>query len=206
MLSFCPGITRDTPHALALQTKALAIAAGKAAEERKQCIEGVQWVNRTRLWFEKNRAQAADVLRHLDTDGDGILSGEQFSEGMKRMNIVLDEEELETLVLSVDFESDDKINYCEPPQLFKCYGGSLQELVNSGLERVMMNHRQDIAEIEEAHAAQVAEINVGTAAPPGEDGGDDEGDGDGGGGDGGDDDDGGGDSGGAESPAPEGGE
>jgi len=33
-------------------------------------------------------------------------------------------------------QSDNKIRYCEPPQLLKCYGGSLQELVNNGLERV----------------------------------------------------------------------
>jgi len=159
-----------------LVTKALALADAKAAEKRKQIIEGVQWVNRTRLWFEKHRAQTYDTLRQLDSDADGILSGEQFAEGMKRMNITLDEEELETLVLSVDFESDDRIKYCEPPQLFKCYGGSLQELINSGLERVMMNHRQDIAEIEDEHDAEIAEIKAASGAPPpgeGEGGGDD---------------------------------
>jgi len=126
----------------------------KAADERKLTIVGVQWVNATRKWFEKNRAQTFDLLRNLDTDADGILSGEQFAEGLKKMQIALDEEELETLVVAVDFESDNKIRYCEPPQLLKCYGGSLQELVNNGLERVMLNHRQDIAEIEERRVEQ----------------------------------------------------
>lgn len=166
-------------------TKALALADSKAAEKRKQSIEGVQWVNRTRLWFEKHRAQTFDVLRQLDSDKDGILSSEEFAEGMKKMDITLDEEELETLVLSVDFESDDKIKYCEPPQLFKCYGGSLQELINSGLERVMMNHRQDIAEIEDEHDAEIAEIKAASGAPaPAEDGGEGGEGGDDGGGDG----------------------
>jgi hypothetical protein len=35
------------------------LATTKAAEERKLCIEGVQWVNRTRTWFEKNRVRDA---------------------------------------------------------------------------------------------------------------------------------------------------
>ena len=94
------------------------------------------------------------------------MNSEQLTEGLKQMGIPLDEEELETLVFSVDFDGDDKIRYCEPPQLLRCYGGSLQEMVNTGLERVMINHRQDIAEIEEQHATKVAAIKLGADKPP----------------------------------------
>ena len=59
----------------------------QAADERKLTIVGVQWVNATRKWFEKNRAQTFDLLRNLDTDADGILSGEQFAEGLKKMQV-----------------------------------------------------------------------------------------------------------------------
>ena len=38
-------------------------------------------------------------------------------------------------------QGKDEIDYCRKPQLLRCYGGGLHELVQRGVERVMMNHR-----------------------------------------------------------------
>ena len=54
------------------QVKAELEANAKAAKERAECINGVQWVERFRLWFQQNRSAIFDELRKHDMDG---LSG-----------------------------------------------------------------------------------------------------------------------------------
>jgi hypothetical protein len=50
------------------QVKAELEANAKAARERTECIAGVQWVERFRVWFQHNRSQTFDVLRLFDAD------------------------------------------------------------------------------------------------------------------------------------------
>ena len=47
----------------------------------------------------------------------------------------LDDDALELLAMSVDFESDDRVNYCLPDFPLRCYGGSVQELMSRGCAR-----------------------------------------------------------------------
>jgi len=61
---------------------------------------------------------------------------------LSQMKAPLTENELDMLVLAIDFKGSGKIEYCLLPKVLKCYGGGLQEMINSGLERVMGNHRQ----------------------------------------------------------------
>ena len=48
---------------------------------------------------------------------------------------------------SIDFKDDQRIPYTMEAHKLRCYGGGMQELVDRALERVMVNHRQDLAEV-----------------------------------------------------------
>ena len=68
-------------------------ASASASKEREGEGERYRCINASSIWETPN-----DVITQLDSDADGVLTGEQFAEGMKKMNITLDEEELETPV------------------------------------------------------------------------------------------------------------
>ena len=51
-----------------VQLKAELEANTKAARERAECIAGVQWVERFRIWFQHNRSGVFDILRLFDQD------------------------------------------------------------------------------------------------------------------------------------------
>lgn len=143
-------------------SKAVAEADAAAVQERKECVEGVRWVDGLCNWFEKNRAPMFDVLRKLDAGGNGVISTTVFAAGLRQIRAPLNPGDVDRLTEALDFEGKDKIDYCRKPQLLRCYGGGLHELVQRGVERVMMNHRQDLQEIEDLHAERVAKI---TAVP-----------------------------------------
>jgi hypothetical protein len=88
--------------------------------------------------------------------------------------------------MAVDLQKTGYIDYCHPPQTLKCYGGGLmvvldawkgggqgkvsqhnepcsadiQELLNLGLERIMVAHRQELAEIDQQHAEELKLLAV----------------------------------------------
>lgn len=101
--------------------------------------------------------------------------------GLRRQSAPVSADELELLVMSVDVEGNGKLAYCRPAKKYKCYGGSLQEFIELGVERVMINHRQvcafdrqflvsllltgflekDLLDLQQRHADQLRKLKAG---------------------------------------------
>ena len=88
-------------------SKAVAEADAAAVHERKECVEGVRWVNGLRDWFEKNRAPMFDMLRKLDGDGKGVISTTVFATGLRQIHAPLNSDDIEALTEALDFEASD---------------------------------------------------------------------------------------------------
>eukprot|EP00050_Salpingoeca_kvevrii_P021647 m.113762 g.113762 ORF g.113762 m.113762 type:complete len:295 (+) comp9429_c0_seq1:157-1041(+) len=124
-----------------------------------------QWVERVRVWLQQNRAPVFDALRALDTDADGYISVEQATEGLTKLRAPMTSEELETYLQALDLEGDKRIHYCMAPKALKFYAGGFQELSDRAMDRVMLAHRQEIAEIDKKHAEVLAGIKASSTKP-----------------------------------------
>jgi hypothetical protein len=87
-----------------------------------------------------------------------------LQECFRTLKIPLSDDDLLTLVESLDFDGTDEIKYCSPPKSGRGYGAGLQEFIGRGLERVMYNHQQDLAEIEGDHVSALEAIKGGGAS------------------------------------------
>lgn len=92
--------------------------------------------------------------------GDGCLTPAEFEAGLHLLAAPITDEGLRSLTAACDLQADQRIPYCQEPVLMRCYAGGLQELVNTGMERVMAAHRLEMADIGEAHAADLKSIAV----------------------------------------------
>ncbi len=60
--------------------------------------------------FPNLQEYAIKLLKELDTNGDGVLGFEEFSTGLKKMDIHLTDQEVHTLVRKFDHNKDGRIS------------------------------------------------------------------------------------------------
>jgi len=127
----------------------------KYGARRQVAVRLIGWVDVARQWFRSNLAVIFDAIRAADVTGAGHLDPIAFLDVLQKCRCPLDREQQETLTMAIDLQKSGLVDYCQEPATILCYGGGFMETVNRGLERVMVAHRQELAEIDMSHAEEL---------------------------------------------------
>eukprot|EP00052_Salpingoeca_macrocollata_P032201 m.324493 g.324493 ORF g.324493 m.324493 type:complete len:242 (-) comp33583_c0_seq1:19-744(-) len=152
-------------------------AKARAEKEIAKLEAGVAWIDKMREWTQRFRAQILDSFRNIDSDVDGLLSADEVRQAMQQLRAPLKDSDLESFVMCVDLDNSGSIRYLTPPETIKAYGGGVQELVEKGLERILLANKQDKADITKQLEREIISIHGGVPPPASDD---EEGGGDGG--------------------------
>ena len=71
------------------------------------------FLDKINRWIFKFRSRAIDVFRQFDTNGDGVLSRQEFLTGLEQLKAPLTDEEMTLLVDTMDKDGDGAIDYAE---------------------------------------------------------------------------------------------
>ncbi|EGD77464.1 hypothetical protein PTSG_08559 [Salpingoeca rosetta] len=120
-----------------------------ASRKRDESLLSVEWLEPCREWFKENVARVFDELRGVDKIGSGSVSVEEAVDVFTQFGHSKDN--METLAIAMDLQDNGSVDYCAQPKINKCYGGGLLELVDTGLERILVGQRQELADIDAEH-------------------------------------------------------